>query len=212
MSMGKVVISRQTNLNMPSASSTEDDNKKPKIKKPQLLSWPIKKSGVDTRTALGNFGLGSLTSSSSGKSNSSEDSNSSEESKSVIVQVSDETDSSDSSESVCVSGAERVATKRVEAKTQDANDDVSQSEDLYCSEPNIKVRCTLSLMAMSATTALGVLVVMTAKGDESISYQATWIGVAALSGLALSAAAGLGQFVYSHLGKPAVTAAATQPA
>ena len=195
MNMGKVAIPRQTNLNMPAASWKEIDGKEVKVKKPQLLSRHIQKSAQDTRTELGKFRLGNL------------DNAASEESESVVVKISDQTDSSDSSESVCVSGTESA-----ESKTRDNNDDVSQPENLYCSEPNIKVRCTLSLLTMSATTALGVLVVMTTMGDESISNQATWIGVSALSGLVLSSAAGLIHFVYSNIGKPPANAAVTQPA
>ena len=193
--------SRQTNLNMVSASSTEDDNKEVRIQRPQLSSRPVKKSADDTRTELGRF-----------RFNNSDDSSSSRERQSVIVKVSGQIDSSDSSESAYVSDTARVAAGSVEVQIQNTNDDVSQSEDLYCSEPNIQARCTLSVIATAATTALGVLIVMKTKGDESISDQATWIGVSALSGLALSSAAGLIHYVYNNIGKPPANPAVTQPA
>jgi hypothetical protein len=198
MNMDKVAIPRQTNLNVLDTRRTEMDDKEGKVKKPQLLNRPIQKSADDTRTELGKFRLGNL------------DNAASEESGSVVVKMSDQNDSSDSSESVCVSGTESAAAKSVEAKTPDRNDDVSQPVDLYCSEPNIKGRCTLSIITMSATTALGVLVVMKTAGDDSIANKAAWIGAAALGGLAISSAAGIIHFVYSNLGK--LPAAATQPA
>lgn len=200
MNMGKVVTPRQTNLNISPASLRDMDDKEVKVIKPQLVSRPVKKSADDTRTELGKLRLRNL------------DESSGEESESVIVKVSEEAGSAETSDSDSLSSTERVAAKRVEAKTQDGNDDVLRPVDIYCSEPNLKARCTLSVLATSASTVLGVLFVMTLKGDESISYQATWIGVAALSGLALSSAAGLIHFVHSNIGKPPQTAVITQPA
>lgn len=198
MSMSKVVSPRQASLNQSLDNWNEINGEEIKVKKPQLSSRPVKKLADDVCTDIGKLRLGSV--------NDISD----EESQSVIVEVSEKFDSSDSSESAGISGKETVAAKFVETKTQNINDEIAHSVDIYCSEPKIKTRCTLGLITTSATTALGVLLVMTTKGDDSIANKAAWIAASALGGVTISSIAGLFHFVCSLHPKP--MAAVTQPA
>ena len=185
MNISKTESVRRTHPDYIESSSSPSQTEQNKEKQPTLISRPKKTLAYDVTTELKGCRTDYL-----------EKSESEKYSESVTVRISNESSYSDESDAADISGEMQAEAKSAAAAPHPA--------DMYCSEPMVCTRFTATVLFASSVTALSVLIVKTTIGDAEIAQQALGIGIGAMTGLAISGAAGLLHYAYTvHSQQPA---------